>query len=174
MSTETGRFDPYHQWLDIAPSDQPPSHYRLLGLRDFEDDLDVICRAADDAISHVRSVADGAEGAVSQRLLSELAAARICLLDPQRKEDYDRSLRVKRGIESLPQRTQRQPRTQPAELPPESGANASAPSVGTSQKVRALVARRRARKRLLTIVAFVVMLTVLAALVVAAILLLRP
>lgn len=26
------RFDPYHQWLGIPPKDQPPNHYRLLGV----------------------------------------------------------------------------------------------------------------------------------------------
>ena len=29
-------FDPYHQWLSIPPKDQPPDHYRLLGLARFE------------------------------------------------------------------------------------------------------------------------------------------
>ena len=31
-------FDPYHQWLSIPPKDQPPDHYRLLGLARFEGD----------------------------------------------------------------------------------------------------------------------------------------
>ena len=25
-------FDPYHKWLGIPPEDQPPHHYRLLGV----------------------------------------------------------------------------------------------------------------------------------------------
>jgi hypothetical protein len=25
-------FDPYYHWLGIAPKDQPPNHYRLLGV----------------------------------------------------------------------------------------------------------------------------------------------
>ena len=29
-------FDPYHDWLGIAPKDQPPNHYRLLGVDLFE------------------------------------------------------------------------------------------------------------------------------------------
>ena len=37
--------DPYHRWLGIAPKDQPPSHYRLLGIDDFEPDPDVIAAA---------------------------------------------------------------------------------------------------------------------------------
>ena len=29
-------FDPYHRWLGISRNDQPPNHYRLLGLEMFE------------------------------------------------------------------------------------------------------------------------------------------
>ena len=31
-----GNFDPYHEWMGIPPSEQPPNHYRLLGLSEFE------------------------------------------------------------------------------------------------------------------------------------------
>jgi len=31
-------FDPYHKWLGIAPKDQPPHYYRLLGIDPFEGD----------------------------------------------------------------------------------------------------------------------------------------
>ena len=41
------RFDPYHRWLAIPPKDQPPNHYRLLGVELFEADPDVIENAAD-------------------------------------------------------------------------------------------------------------------------------
>ena len=33
-------FDPYHKWLGILPEEQPPNHYRLLGIVDFESDED--------------------------------------------------------------------------------------------------------------------------------------
>ena len=33
-------FDPYRKWLGIPPKDQPPNHYRLLGLELFETDPD--------------------------------------------------------------------------------------------------------------------------------------
>ena len=29
-------FDAYHEWLGIPPKDQPPNHYRLLGIELFE------------------------------------------------------------------------------------------------------------------------------------------
>ncbi|HQU46307.1 MAG TPA: hypothetical protein PK867_26105 [Pirellulales bacterium] len=35
-------FDPYRKWLGISPKDQPPDHYRLLGIELFDDDPDVI------------------------------------------------------------------------------------------------------------------------------------
>ena len=34
-------FDPYHRWLGIPPREQPPNHYRLLGIDLFEADADV-------------------------------------------------------------------------------------------------------------------------------------
>jgi hypothetical protein len=34
MQTKT--VDPYDEWLGIPPKDQPPNHYRLLGLELFE------------------------------------------------------------------------------------------------------------------------------------------
>ena len=35
-------FDPYYKWLGIPPGEQPPNHYRLLGVSLFEPDADVI------------------------------------------------------------------------------------------------------------------------------------
>ena len=35
------QFDAYHKWLGIAPKDQPPNHYRLLGVDLFEADDDM-------------------------------------------------------------------------------------------------------------------------------------
>lgn len=84
-------FDPYHVWLGIPPKDQPPHHYRLLGVELFESDPDVIQHAADQRMAHVRSLQSGKQAAATQRILSEIAAARLCLLGPG-KADYDRTL----------------------------------------------------------------------------------
>ncbi len=86
-------FDPYYVWLGIPPDQQPPHHYRLLGVSIFESDLDVISIAADRQMSHVRKYQIGANAAASQRILNELATARRCLLDPQAKTAYDQQLR---------------------------------------------------------------------------------
>jgi hypothetical protein len=88
-------FDPYHKWLGISPKDQPPNHYRLLAIELFESDPDVIESAADQRMSHVRTFQSGQNSAVSQRLLNELSTAKLCLLHPQKKADYDRQLRQK-------------------------------------------------------------------------------
>ena len=85
-------FDPYHVWLGIRPKDQPPNHYRLLGLELFESDADAIASAADARMSHVRANHKG-HAASAQQILKELAAARSCLLHEGQKAAYDRQLR---------------------------------------------------------------------------------
>src|SRR5262245_37397351 len=87
-------FDPYHKWLGIRDAERPPNHYRLLGLELFEDDLDVIDDAAQRQMAHVRNYQLGPNSKLSQRILNELAKARICLLDPDNKTEYDRQLRL--------------------------------------------------------------------------------
>jgi hypothetical protein len=89
-------FDPYRKWLGIPESELPPSLYRLLGLVDFESDPDVISHAADRCMAHVRTFQSGARAELSQRVLNELAQARNCLLDPQRRQAYDLALRRQR------------------------------------------------------------------------------
>jgi hypothetical protein len=91
MMSET--FDPYYKWLGIPPKDQPPNHYRLLGLELFEPDLDVIDSAAEQRMAHVRSVQAGKHAKDSQRLLNEIAAAKVCLLRSEKKNAYDNLLR---------------------------------------------------------------------------------
>jgi len=86
-------FDPYYEWLGIPPKNQPAHHYRLLGIELFEDNLNVIERAADRQMSHVRTFQTGKQALVAQRLLNELSAARLCLLQPDKKQEYDAALR---------------------------------------------------------------------------------
>ena len=76
-------FNPYHVWLGIPPEEQPANHYRLLSLRLFEISADVIDNAADRQMAHLRTIQVGKHVDLSQRLLNEVAAARICLLDPK-------------------------------------------------------------------------------------------
>ena len=86
-------FDPYHKWLGIAPEERLPTYYRLLGLNLFESDPDVIEAAADRQMTYLQEVSEGSEVAQAQKLLAEVAEARICLLNQEKKSAYDARLR---------------------------------------------------------------------------------
>lgn len=58
-------FDPYRKWLGIPPECRPPTHYQLLGIAPDERDLEVI------------------------------DAAKICLMDPAKRAEYDADLKRK-------------------------------------------------------------------------------
>ncbi|HEV3006510.1 MAG TPA: NPCBM/NEW2 domain-containing protein [Pirellulales bacterium] len=104
-------FDPYRKWLGIppkdrppkdGPNDQPPNHYRLLALELFEEDADAISNAADRQMAHVRTFQTGRHSAVSQKILNELSAARVCLLSKEKKAEYDAQLRKQLASQDVP------------------------------------------------------------------------
>jgi pSer/pThr/pTyr-binding forkhead associated (FHA) protein len=86
-------FDPYYVWLGIPPSEQPPHHYRLLGVALFEPRSDVIQVAAQKQITHVKSFVIGEFADAARRLLTELTQAKLCLLNPSKRAQYDARLR---------------------------------------------------------------------------------
>lgn len=94
MNTESTRtdFDPYHKWLGIPSDEQPPTHYRLLGLQAFESDPEVILAAVMRQSAHLKTYQLGQHSALTQKLLNEVSTAKVCLLDPQRKAAYDAHL----------------------------------------------------------------------------------
>ncbi|MHB8955911.1 MAG: hypothetical protein ACYC4U_23270 [Pirellulaceae bacterium] len=94
MSQFDEPFDPYYQWLGIPPDEQPPNHYRLLGIRPFEENSAVIQNASDRQMVHLRTFQNGPRAAQSQKLLNEVAAAKLCLLSPDKRAAYDAHLRV--------------------------------------------------------------------------------
>lgn len=85
-------FDPYFDWLGIPSREQPPNCYRLLGVDLFEKDPDVIEQAATQRIAGLRSHQTGPNADVAQRVITEVAAARITLLNPARRTEYDTEL----------------------------------------------------------------------------------
>lgn len=99
-------FDPYYMWLGVPPEDQPPDHYRLLGVKLFEESPDVISNAANRQMAHIRTFQLGEHQLESQGLLNELSTARICLLNRDKKAVYDDGLRA--SLEAV---------VQPASLP---------------------------------------------------------
>lgn len=92
-------FDPYHKWLGIPPRQQPPHHYRLLGLALFECDPDVISHAAEERLSHLRSHEQGPHCALARQLTAEIEAAQACLLSVPQRTAYDFELRLRMPIE---------------------------------------------------------------------------
>src|SRR5262249_17485271 len=100
------QFDPYHKWLGIPPTQQPPTHYRLLGIEAFESDREVIDAAANQRMAYLQDLAGGEHIAATQALLNEVSAARRCLLNPAQKAAYDATLRAKMGQASGPPRAQ--------------------------------------------------------------------
>lgn len=97
-------FDAYHKWLGITPEEQPVNHYRLLGIRVFEDDPDVIATAADRQMAHVRTFQTGRHSALSQRLLNDISRARVCLLNRDSKQTYDEKLQRELKPAMLPKK----------------------------------------------------------------------
>ncbi len=108
-------FDPYYKWLGIPPRDQPPHHYRLLGIEVFESDRDVIDAAANRVMSYLKDLAVADEAQYSQKLLNEVSRARLCLLNRQKKAAYDAELKAQ-----LAERSGADPTP-----PPESGPDAA-------------------------------------------------
>ena len=112
-------FDPYYKWLGIRPEDQPPHHYRLLGIEPFETDVEVIEDATMQRMAHVRSYSLGPHSDLSQKILNELAAAKTCLLDQGKKAAYDAALRQRQAERAaLAQRNSGPIPAAPAPTPP--------------------------------------------------------
>ena len=86
-------FDPYYIWLGIPPEDQPPNHYRLLGVTLFEANREVIEAAANRQMNYLQELASGPDVAEAQKLLAEISKARVCLLKAKNKAAYDEQLR---------------------------------------------------------------------------------
>jgi hypothetical protein len=91
--SENDSFDPYEKWLGIPPEELPADHYRLLGLERFESDVAKITQAADQQMVHIRTFQTGPRGALTQKILNEISASRICLTEDDSRDEYDRHLR---------------------------------------------------------------------------------
>ncbi|MEX2175616.1 MAG: hypothetical protein WD872_14730, partial [Pirellulaceae bacterium] len=109
------QFDPYHVWLGIPREEQPPNHYRLLGLRLYEADADAIGNALDQRRAYLRTLQTGKRSALSQKLLNEVSAAGVILLEEARKQEYDRQLRAKEAAAKPPARKLPLPTARPLE-----------------------------------------------------------
>lgn len=89
-------FNPYRDWLGIPISELPADHYQLLGVERYEADPDRLQAAADQRMKTLRNFRVGRFADVSETLLNEIARAKICLLDPARRVEYEQELKSER------------------------------------------------------------------------------
>lgn len=85
-------FDPYRKWLGIPSQQRPPTYYQLLGVAPEEIDREVIEEAALMRTAHVRNFQTGPHAEACQQILDEIALACETLLNPERRQTYDRQL----------------------------------------------------------------------------------
>jgi hypothetical protein len=83
----------YQEWLDIPAERLPPNHYALLGLDDFESDLETIDAAAKSRSAYLHQLAAGPERKRVQEILNQVAVARRTLLNDSARNEYDQQLR---------------------------------------------------------------------------------
>ncbi|WP_145349787.1 hypothetical protein [Roseimaritima multifibrata] len=93
FSLMNNAYEGYHKLLGISPRDQPPTAYRLLGIDLFESDREVIDAAANKQMGYLQSCCNGKHAAVAEGLLNEVSEARLRLLSPASKTQYDLELR---------------------------------------------------------------------------------
>ena len=109
----TDAFDPYYIWLGIPPEEQPPHHYRLLGVTLFEENSEVIEAAANRQMAYMQEISAGDDHIdQAQRILGELSKARVCLLSDEKKNAYNAKLRA--SFEKLNQASDSTPTSSPS------------------------------------------------------------
>jgi len=123
-------FDAYHEWLGIVPRDQPPHHYRLLAIEVYEENANVIDGAVDQRMAHLRTFQTGPRAKLCQDLLNKLSAARVTLLDPDKKAAYDAELKEKLNAKNGKSK-RRVARALPLDEPLATATPLDAPAMGT-------------------------------------------
>jgi len=98
-------FDPYRRWLSIPEDRRPPTHYQLLGVASDETELEVIEAAVLRQSAYVRNFQVGKYADDAARILNEIAAAKICLLNPKARAAYDAELRKQGRLDPPPHET---------------------------------------------------------------------
>ncbi len=135
-------FDPYLKWLGIPAKDRPINYYRLLGVELFETDADAISNAADQRMVHLKGFISGSHAQLSQKLLNEVSAARVCLLNPEKRAKYDAALREQ--LEKERRRAEAQQSLMQAEPAPTISVNTGEPWSASSLAKSKAKAQRQA------------------------------
>ena len=136
-------FDAFHEWLGIAPKDQPPNHYRLLGIELYEAKANVIDGAADRQMAHLRTFQTGARSKLCQELLNQVSAARVTLLDAEKKAVYD----VQLEKQLAGKRAEPQPQTQPRVAQAIPLSRPAAPAAASAPQISGTPSHRRAHRK---------------------------
>jgi len=100
----TPKFDPYQKWFGISVKQRPPSYYELLGVEIYESSVDVLEKAIGQRVEFLQAVSNGEHVADAQKVLNEVANARLCLLDSEKKRLYDQTLQVSNDSLQKPDR----------------------------------------------------------------------
>ena len=88
------QMDPYYEWLGIPREEQPPNHYRLLGISLWESNPQVIDSAANQRMGYLQELTgDHEQLDNAQRIIGEISRARLVLLDATKKDGYDKEIR---------------------------------------------------------------------------------
>ena len=101
MDQATPQPDFYTRLLGIAPGKRPPNYYELLGLALFTSNFRWIESAVHRRMEELDPFALHPDAAVRrgmQELVTEVAQARVCLVDPETKRKYDRELAASLGL----------------------------------------------------------------------------
>jgi hypothetical protein len=93
-------FDPYLELLGIPKSEQPPNCYRLLGIPEYTANKQVIANGAARQMQFLRRVGGDQYLDQVQKILNEISKVRILLLDDEKRDEYDRTLKEKERAKS--------------------------------------------------------------------------
>ncbi|HVX10366.1 MAG TPA: hypothetical protein VHC22_04260 [Pirellulales bacterium] len=85
-------FHPYREWLGVISHGETPNYYELLGLRPLEPEVGKIDLAYQRQSARLIAQFSGGHADLAQRLMGELAEARMTLLTPTAKRAYDEAL----------------------------------------------------------------------------------
>lgn len=132
--------DTYHLFLGIPPEEQPPDHYRLLGLSRFEANASVIDTATSRVATYLHEISTGPDREEIQELLNEVAGARRVLLDRKKRAAYDSVLF--KDDSSEPEPTQSEPTPPVLTKPAETVIPSASPPSGQRRKLNQRDVRR--------------------------------
>ena len=87
-------FNPYRKWLGVSAAGRQPTHYELLGVSVDEEDREVIEATVAQRKAFVETKRGGGHDDAVAEVLYRLDEARMTLLDPELRRQYDRRAKL--------------------------------------------------------------------------------